>query len=76
MPRDVTGFQLAAGIARALLEDAADDEEGFKAVDDLAELRVSEDAMGLDTVVYFPQVAWPEDEEDSEDDEEPLSATG
>lgn len=68
VPRDVSSFQLAAAIAVALL----DEEDGDRDVQDLADLRVCEDNMGLDTIVYFPRVEWPagrsEDDEDEEHD--------
>lgn len=63
--RDVSTFQLAAAIAAALLD--ADAEEGPSDVEALARLRVSEDNMGLDTIVYFPQVEWPTDDLGDED---------
>lgn len=67
LPRDVSAFQLGAAIARALLE--GDPDEGQRDVDDLADLRVCEDAMGLDSIVYFPRVEWPADASDDEDDD-------
>lgn len=37
--------------------------------EDLMDLRVASDSMGLDTIVYFPNVAWPKDEDGDVDDE-------
>lgn len=65
--RGVSSFQLAAAIAVALLD--GDVDEGPSDVEDLARLRVCEDNMGLDTIVYFPQVEWPEGREDDEDED-------
>lgn len=71
VPRGVSAFQLGAAVAVSLLDGAVDD-EGPDDVEALARLRVGEDAMGLDGIVYFPDVPWPEEEEE----DEPLSSTG
>lgn len=72
VPRDVSSFQLAAAIAVALL----DEEDGERDVEDLADLRVSEDAMGLDTIVYFPRVEWPAGLSDDGDEDEEHDCDG
>lgn len=68
VPRDVSSFQLGAAIAVALLD--GDCDEGPNDVEDLADLRVCEDNMGLDTIVYFPRVEWPAGLSDDGDDED------
>lgn len=73
VPRDVSSFQLAAAIAVALLFE----EDGERDVEDLADLRVCEDSMGLDTIVYFPRVEWPSGlSEDGEDEDEEHDCDG
>lgn len=67
VPRDVSSFQLAAAIAVALLD--GDCDEGPNDVEDLADLRVCEDNMGLDTIVYFPNVPYPQELEEDEEHE-------
>lgn len=67
VPHDVSSFQLGAAIARALLE--GDPDEGARDVEDLADLRVCEDNMGRDTIVYFPRVEWPAGEDDDADED-------
>jgi hypothetical protein len=62
---DVSSFQLGAAIAAAFVD--LDEDEALDNIADLAGLRVCEDNMGRDTIVYFPQVEWPADEEDDED---------
>lgn len=69
----VSSFQLGAAVAAALLDMDADD--GPSDVEDLARLRVCEDNMGRDTIVYFPQVEWPEDEEEDHDCDGPSCCT-
>lgn len=64
--RGVSAFQLAAAIAVALLD--GDVDEGPSDVEDLARLRVCEDSMGLDSIVYFPQVEWPVAKEEDDED--------
>lgn len=61
----MSAFRLAAAIAAAFHD--LDEDEALDNVADLARLRVCEDAMGRDTIVYFPQVAWPEDVAEDED---------
>lgn len=70
IPRDVSSFQLAAAVALCLVEDANEGEEAWL-LEELAALRVCEDSMGLDTIVYFPRVEWPEslDGDDGEEDD-------
>jgi hypothetical protein len=64
IPGDVSSFRLAAAIAAAFHD--LDEDEALNDVADLARLRVCEDNMGRDTIVYFPQVAWPEGEEEAD----------
>lgn len=61
----VAGFRLGAELAKSVAYLAEDDVH--EALDELAELSVSQDSMGHDVVVYFPGVPWPEgrDEEDA-----------
>jgi len=37
--------------------------------EDIGDLRVAQDSMGLGAIVYFPNVAWPEEEAEDVDDE-------
>jgi hypothetical protein len=62
----VSSFQLAAALCEALLD--LDEEEAPGWIADLANTRVCEDSMGRDQIVYFPDVAWPEDVEEDEHD--------
>lgn len=62
--RNVSAFRLAAEVAVALLDE--DITQGPNDVEDLARLSVCEDSMGLDSVVYFPDVKW---EDNTEEDE-------
>jgi hypothetical protein len=64
--RDVSAFRLAAEIAVALLD--GDITQGPNDVEDLARLRVCEDGMGLDSVIYFPGVEWKESDEEESDE--------
>lgn len=68
IPRDESAFNLCAKLVRAVFDLHGDDAAGDFA-DDLTELRACEDAMGLDTIVYWPRLAWPEDASDDEDDD-------
>jgi hypothetical protein len=38
-------------------------------VDELARLQVREDSLGLDSILYFPSMKWPEDVTDDDADE-------
>lgn len=72
VPQGTSPFRLAAELARTALADVdVADECTFDAadtfIDNLAELKVCEDSLGLDTVVYFPDV--PCTEEDLEERE-------
>lgn len=60
VPRDTSPFQLAAQII-------ASSDDPAEMADSLSDLRVNEDSMGFDTVVYFPRVPWVEAEDDDED---------
>jgi len=65
---DDSSFTLAAKLVREAF-DLLGDDEAYRFADDLADLSVSEDAMGLSTIVYFPRVAWPADEDGDEEDD-------
>lgn len=68
IPQDESALALAAKLVLAVFDEDGD-EEAYNFTSDLADLRVSEDAMGLDAIVYFPRITWPE-ELDSEDEDE------
>lgn len=76
IPQDESAFALAAKLVLTVFDEDGD-EEAYNLTSDLADLRVSEDAMGLDAIVYFPRVAWPEelDCEDEHDCEGPECCT-
>jgi hypothetical protein len=63
-------FRLGAEVAKSAAYLADDEEEAQAVLCDLAELSVATDAMGFDTIVYFPGVDWPEglSREDEEDE--------
>jgi MoxR-like ATPase len=65
--RDVSAFRLAAEVAVALLD--GDVDEGPNDVEDLARLRVSEDSMGLGSIIYFPGVEWKDSGEEENEEE-------
>lgn len=67
IPCGVSAFELAAAIAEAFYD--LDEDEAAGNIADLARLRVCEDSMGRDMIVYFPQVAWPEGEVEDDDEE-------
>jgi hypothetical protein len=73
VPGGVPSFRLAAAIAAAFHD--VDEDTALDNVADLARLRVCEDSMGRDTIVYFPQVEWPEGEEEDHDCEGPSCCT-
>lgn len=54
-------FQLGAKLA-VEAQELLGEEEAMNFQSDLINLRVSTDAMGQDTIVYFPDVAWVENE--------------
>lgn len=74
--RETSPFNIAASLAATALQVLSRD--GFEFfIEDLADLRVSEDNLGHDTILYFPLVEWQEeydidgpDEEDEEDEYE------
>jgi hypothetical protein len=59
--RNVGEFTMALEIVRAAMDCAETEDKTFAAVDELARLRTSHDALGLNTILYFPGVPWPED---------------
>lgn len=61
------GFRLGAELAKSAAYLAEDEEDVHTVLSELAELSVSTDAMGFDVIVYFPGVAWPEQDEQDED---------
>ena len=65
--RDVSAFRLAAELAVVFLNE--DLEHGPFDVEDLARLRVSEDSMGCDQIIYFPGVEWKDSGEEENEEE-------
>jgi hypothetical protein len=76
IPQDESAFALAAKLILAVFDEDGD-EEAYNLTSDLADLRISEEAMGLDAIVYFPRVPFPQDrtEEDEEACEGPARCT-
>lgn len=60
----VSQFQVGVAVAQMAMTLGYED-----LADDLADERVVSDSMGYDTIVYFPNVPWPKDEEGDVDDE-------
>lgn len=59
VPREVSLFSFALELYRALADSGADEGAAFEALDELSSLAPREDSMGLDKIIYFPSVRWP-----------------
>ena len=60
LPSGTSAFVMGLQVAQEMGEDS---------IYDLAEYGVSEDSLGLDTIIYWPSMGWPEGVEESNEDE-------
>lgn len=59
-------FKIAADIALHLVSSSGSHSSAEEKLHELTELNVKQDSMGLDTIIYFPDVQW----EDSQTEDE------
>ncbi len=68
-------FSLGVKVGMCLAANEDENEDAESSVEALADLWVQTDSMGHDMIVYFPGVAWEQDEEeDSSDEDEEVAA--
>jgi hypothetical protein len=60
----------ALGVKIAMTLQASGEEDAESSVEALADLWVQTDSMGHDMIVYFPGIAWEQQDEDEDEDEE------
>lgn len=61
LDRDTNAFTIGAQLVTEMGEEGGDE---------VADLDVRQDSMGLGTVLYFPRVAWPAERSEAEDHDE------
>jgi hypothetical protein len=73
LERSMSAFTFALELTRAALDSATSEDpagEVYELIDQLTQLRTSSDSMGLDTILYFPDVKWEKPEDDTDEDDE------
>lgn len=68
LSRGASEFTFALELAREITGNAETEEAGLALLDELSRLRTKSDAMGVDTIIYFPNVAWVSPKDEEEDD--------
>lgn len=65
VPRGTPMFTAALEVARELMNEGSSEDEAWSLLDELSRMPASQDSLGLGSVVYWPGVPWPQDEEHS-----------